>query len=68
MPAPVPVAVHRRQRALYVHFGVRVKARAYDAFLQGQFRESHVRYSTGEIEPLLAHAWIDLITDIADRT
>jgi hypothetical protein len=45
---------------LYMTAGVRVTARAYNAFLQGQFRQSNVRYSGGEIRPVLADAWVSL--------
>jgi hypothetical protein len=68
MPAPVPVQPDDSQRELYVFFGARVKARAYNAFLQGQFRHSDLRYSGDEIEPVVAEAWIGLVTRIFDQT
>ncbi len=43
MAAPVPTENYRGGRELYVFLGARVKARAYNAFLQGQFRDSDVR-------------------------
>jgi hypothetical protein len=45
---------------LYVTAGVRVTARAYNAFLQGQFRDSDVRYSGDEVRPVLGDAWVSL--------
>lgn len=68
MAAPVPSESYRGGREFYVFAGARVKARAYNAFLQGQFRHSDVQYSVNEIEPLLAEAWIGLVTQILDQT
>jgi hypothetical protein len=68
MAAPVPSESYRGGRELYVFAGARVKARAYNAFLQGQFRHSDVRYTADEIEPLLAEAWIGVVTQILDQT
>lgn len=42
----------------YVFFGASLKARAYNAFLQGQFRHSEVSYSSHEVNHLLAEAWL----------
>jgi len=69
MAAPVPAeSYHGGSRELYVFAGARVKARAYNAFLQGQLRDSEVRYTTDEIEPLLAEAWIGVVTQVLDQT
>ncbi|WP_129641632.1 lipid A deacylase LpxR family protein [Peristeroidobacter agariperforans] len=68
MAAPVPSESYRGGRELYVFAGARVKARAYNAFLQGQFRDSEVRYTSGEVQPLLAEAWIGVVTQILDQT
>ncbi len=67
MAAPVP-ANSRSHDELYVFSGVRVKARAYNAFLQGQFRDSDVRYSSDEIEHFLIDAWVGLAMQLADST
>lgn len=67
--APVPVDVRARASLeLYFFTGVRVKARAYNAFLQGQFRHSAVRYSSDEIEAVLAEAWAGFVTQLWDQT
>lgn len=42
----------------YFWAGITMKARAYNAFLQGQFRDSAVTYERGELNPLLVEAWI----------
>lgn len=68
MSAPVPTESYRGGRELYVFAGARVKARAYNAFLQGQFRDSEVRYTSDEVQPLLAEAWIGVVTQILDQT
>lgn len=68
MSAPVPTESYRGGRELYVFLGARVKARAYNAFLQGQFRDSEVRYTSDEVQPLLAEAWIGVVTQILDQT
>lgn len=41
--------------------GARVKARAYNAFLQGQFRHSDVRQPARNINTLLAEAWAGVV-------
>lgn len=41
----------------YFWAGVAVKARAYNAFLQGQFRDSAVTYEHRQLNPLLVEAW-----------
>ena len=68
MSAPVPSESYRGGREVYVFAGARVKARAYNAFLQGQFRHSDVHYSSDEIEPLLAEAWVGVVTQVLDQT
>ncbi|MGB3622801.1 MAG: lipid A deacylase LpxR family protein [Ketobacter sp.] len=45
-------------RENYFWGGVALKARAYNAFLQGQFRHSDHRLSHDEVNYLLAEAWV----------
>lgn len=66
--APTPVESLGVQREAYVFAGARVTARAYNAFLQGQFRDSDVRYSYSEIEPIVAHAWMGVMTQLFSNT
>ena len=42
----------------YVWAGFAIKARAYNAFLQGQFRDSAVTYDQSDLRPILLEAWI----------
>jgi len=41
----------------YFWTGVAIKTRAYNAFLQGQFRDSAVTYEHHQLNPLLVEAW-----------
>jgi hypothetical protein len=67
--APMPAEVNLSQRReLYLFAGVRLKARAYNAFLQGQFRDSTIRYSASEIEPLIGVAWFGVVSQVLDHT
>jgi hypothetical protein len=45
-------------RESYFWGGVALKARAYNAFLQGQFRDSEHTLHASELRPILAEAWI----------
>ncbi|TVZ39738.1 hypothetical protein P886_4146 [Alteromonadaceae bacterium 2753L.S.0a.02] len=49
----------QRSRAPENYFwaGMAIKARGYNAFLQGQFRESEVRYDYGDLRPMVLEAW-----------
>ena len=42
----------------YVWAGVNVRARAYNAFLQGQFRDSNVTFDRDELRPVVFEAWL----------
>jgi hypothetical protein len=66
--APTPIESVGAQREAYFFAGARVKARAYNALLQGQFRHSDVRYSFDEIEPIVAEAWVGVMTQLFPNT
>lgn len=67
--APLPVEVVSSSRPeIYFFTGARVKARAYNAFLQGQFRDSVVAYSASQIEPVVAEVWIGVVTQLHEQT
>lgn len=53
-PPPPPRGVGRE---LFALLGARLKVRLYNAFLQGQFRHSDLRYSLSRLNPVLAEAW-----------
>ena len=67
-PAPADTRSGAGRGELYVFLGARVKARAYNAFLQGQFRDNVVEYSYGDIEPIVAQAWIGVVTQVFEQT
>jgi hypothetical protein len=48
----------RKASELYGFAGIRLKARAFNAFLQGQFRSSDIQFSQDELNWLLGEAWI----------
>ncbi len=44
----------------YLWGGLFVRARAYNALLQGQFRDSPVHYSRPQLYPVIANLWVGL--------
>jgi hypothetical protein len=46
--------------------GLAIRARVYDAFLQGQVRRSDVTFSSSELNHLLLEAWFGLSTELRD--
>jgi hypothetical protein len=55
-PVPPPLAAHASPE-VFAFAGMRLKARAYNAFLQGQFRHSDLTYGEGDLNPVLGDAW-----------
>lgn len=66
--APLVTDAAGRGSEMYAFAGARVKARAYNVFLQGQFRHSEVRYTFDEVEPLVAEAWLGVVVPLFGRT
>ncbi len=60
MQDPQPLTTPAGPEMFFVA-GVRVKARAYNAFLQGQFRHSDLRYTGAELNAILAEGWGGLV-------
>jgi len=56
-PAPPPLALGTGPE-VFALIGARVKLRLYNAFLQGQFRHSDLRYSQGQVNQVLGEAWV----------
>lgn len=50
----------RFQNEVYFVAGTNIKLRAYNAFLQGQFRDSTVSYSSSEIEHQIYESWFGI--------
>ena len=64
--AAIPrIAVGGADWELFAMAGARLRARAYDAFLQGQFRHSDLRYPLSALRPVLADAWFGLQWNVA---
>jgi hypothetical protein len=61
-----PAGAARRIEVLF-DAGVKVRARAYNAFLQGQFRDSAVQFSTADLNHVLLEAWLGVTTALNDR-
>ena len=58
-PAPViGGSVRPEVRELFLWAGVKARARAYNVFLQGQFRDSEVTFRSSELEHLIAEAFV----------
>lgn len=55
-PVPPPLADDAPPE-VFAFAGMRLKARAYNAFLQGQFRHSDLTYGEGDLNPILGEAW-----------
>jgi len=67
--APLPVVGRRPGRPeIYLFTGARVKARAYNAFLQGQFRDNPVEYSVSDLEPVVLELWVGFVTQLFEQT
>lgn len=54
----VPVAAVNGRNEQYLWAGFSAHVRAYNVFLQGQFRDSNVTFSAGELRPVVAEAWL----------
>ena len=64
--APTPVESLGQQHEVYFFAGARVTARAYNAFLQGQFRDSVVELSPSQVEPIIGEAWLGVTWQISE--
>jgi len=56
---PIAASTHQKdgRQESYFWYGANLRLRLYNAFLQGQFRDSSVTINRGDINPLLAEAW-----------
>jgi hypothetical protein len=52
-------------RGVVLEAGLAVRARVYNAFLQGQVRHSDVTFAWGELNHLLLESWLGLSTQLA---
>jgi len=56
-----------RANELYFWGGIKIRARAYNSLLQGQFRGSEVTFSSGELNHLIGEAWLGFTTTLNDN-
>ena len=61
---PIRSAGAASQRGVVLEGGLAVRARVYNAFLQGQVRHSDVTFASGELNHLLLEAWGGLSTQL----
>jgi hypothetical protein len=65
-PAPIIGAPMRKGvRELYVWAGLKARVRAYNAFLQGQFRDSAVTVPYSRTEQLIGEAWLGVTWQVS---
>ncbi len=57
---PAPVARRAGLSELYVWAGAKARLRAYNAFLQGQFRDSDHRFAASELNHAIGELWIGI--------
>jgi hypothetical protein len=50
----------------YFWTGISLKARAYNAFLQGQFKDSEVTYDSDELNHGIVEAWVGYTVALAE--
>lgn len=69
MTEPAPVfggqAASGQAREFYVWAGVKARARVYNALLQGQFRDSALRYDFADTRPLMGELWAGVTRELA---
>lgn len=69
MTEPAPVLGGRASggapREFYAWAGVKVRARLYNAFLQGQFRDSALDYGFADTRPLMGELWAGVTREVA---
>ena len=65
-----PVVAGNKQadrKELYIWAGTTLKYRFYSSLMQGQFRESMVKFSSDEVEKLLAQIWLGATWEFASN-
>ncbi len=50
---------------VYFVTGANIKLRAYNSFLQGQFRDSKVTYTASEVEPIVYEGWFGVGSELS---
>jgi hypothetical protein len=65
---PSPIARATGSKELYVWAGVKARLRAYNAFLQGQFRDSDHRLGAGDLNHVIGEFWLGITARSAGGT
>ena len=53
-------------RETYFSAGLKVRARAYNSFLQGQFRDSDVTFDSSDLHNLIGEVWLGVVSEYRD--
>jgi hypothetical protein len=61
-----PPAAHRGRPRVQLEAGAKLRARVYNAFLEGQVRDSDVTFESSELEPVLVDVWFGATTVLAN--
>lgn len=56
-----------KSKEMYIWAGSTLKYRIYSSLMQGQFRESIVKFSSDEVEHVLAQIWLGATWEFADN-
>ena len=62
---PPDATTKTANRESYLYAGINLKARLYNAILQGQFRDSEVSYDFDELNPIVAEGWAGFLTEVS---
>lgn len=65
---PSAVARARGGSEFYFWAGAKLRVRAYNAFLQGQFRDSAHTFASGDLEHVIGEAWIGFTGELGNGT
>jgi hypothetical protein len=68
MVQPAPQAPANGRSEMYFFAGAKVRLRAYNAFLQGQFRDSVHTISAGDLNYVIGEAWLGFATRLSGGT
>jgi hypothetical protein len=59
------VPASRGGARVQIEAGAKLQARVFNAFLEGQARQSDVTFASSELEPILVHLWLGATTTLA---
>jgi len=67
-PAPLAPESANGRGEIYVFAGAKLRVRAYNAFLQGQFRDSVHTLSAGDLNHIIGEAWLGITSRLSGGT